>query len=67
MMKPIPIRDLKRIYHAVKTGFESMTGELAVTSEPESYGDHLIALNAMFLRADALGIECWIPEAEHDQ
>lgn len=61
-MTPIARTNLKRTYHAIKTGFESMTGETASTREPVSNGDYIATINAMFLRADALGIECWIPE-----
>ena len=69
---PADLKTTKRLYAAVKTGFDSMMPPTELdrtrfTHVPVSIGDHLMAIDMMFAAADIAGVECWIPEAEHDR
>ena len=65
------LKNVRRIYHAAKTGFDSMMEPELLERAPDiltreectpvTIGDHTAAINAMFDLADKYGKECWIP------
>ena len=71
MMEATKLKNVRRIYHAAKTGFDSMMEPELLECAPDilareehtpvTIGDHVAATNAMFEHADRYGKECWIP------
>ncbi len=62
-MTPMKLKNLRRVYEAVKTGYDSMMEPEMIGDErtPVTHGDHIAAIDRMFERADTSGQECWIP------
>jgi len=64
-MQDTTLQNVKRLYAAVKTGFDSTmepdTDTTRIPRVPVSIGDHLGAIDAMFAQADKAGVECWVP------
>ena len=62
-MQPMKLKNLRRVYEAVKTGYDSMMEPEMIedTRTPVTHGDHITAIDRMFERADMNGQECWIP------